>query len=301
MKQNLNMRTFFLTLAFCSLPFSTSLFSQEFSGGFRAGLNFISFEGEAEMSADGSIAFEEFQGTTGFHIGATFALAFTDLVGVKADLMYSQKGGERRYTNAPSFFYLYAGSDDTEGEVNFATLNSEVDVVNSYIDIPLVGYYRIGIFELEAGASMGFMVNSRASGGQTYSNTRFGGPDNQIIFNVDGSYFSDDAGGGGVIGLSSTPLPGTSVLPPEVVSAYYNNNSDDPLYRRFDFGLVGGLNVFLNSGLFIGGRYQHGLTDLTRPDNDLRLVNEAQVGGREFNTEDKDYSRSFQASIGFRF
>jgi hypothetical protein len=173
--------------------------------------------------------------------------------------------------------------------------------VNSYIDIPVVGYYRIGIFELEAGASMGFMVNSQASGGQTYTNSRFG-QDSRIIFNIDGSYFSDEAGGGGVIGLSTTPLPGTSVFPPEVVSAYYNNsNNDPPLYRRVDFGLIGGLNVFLNNGLFVGARYQHGLTDLTRPENDLRLVNETPGAGREYNTDDKDYSRSVQASIGFRF
>jgi hypothetical protein len=94
MKQNLNMRTFFLTLVLCTLPLSTSLFAQGFSGGFRAGLNFISFDGDQEMSADGSVTFEEFTQTTGFHVGATFAFAFTDLVGVKADLMYSQKGGQ---------------------------------------------------------------------------------------------------------------------------------------------------------------------------------------------------------------
>lgn len=295
------MRTLLLILAICTLPLSANLFAQEFSGGFRAGLNFISFDGDREMSADGSVTYEEFTRTTGFHVGATFALAFTDLVGVKADLMYSQKGGERRYQDTPSFFYLYAGQADSEGVINLATLNSEVDVVNSYIDIPVVGYYRIGIFELEAGASMGFMVNSQASGGKTYTNTRFGSPDNQIVFNVDGSYFSDEAGGAGVLGFSTTPLPGTTVFPPEVISAYYNNSSDDPLYRRFDFGLVGGINIFLNNGLFLGGRYQHGLTDLTRPDNDLRLVKEVLGDGREFNTDDKDYSRSFQASIGFRF
>ncbi|WP_026231785.1 porin family protein [Neolewinella persica] len=295
------MRIFLLTLTLCSVSLITPLFAQEFSGGFRAGLNFISFDGDPEMSADGSITFEEFKRTTGFHVGATFALAFTDLVGVKADLMYSQKGGERRFTNTPSFFYLYSGPEDSEGEVNFGTLNSEIDVVNSYIDIPVLAYYRIGIFELEAGASMGFMVNSEVSGGKTYTNTRFGGGDNPIILNVDGRYFSDEAAGAGIISLSSTPLPSTSVLPPEVISAYYNNSSNDPLYRRFDFGLIGGLNVFLNNGLFIGGRYQYGLTDLTRPENDLRRANEDQIGGREYNADDKDYSRSFQASIGFRF
>jgi hypothetical protein len=301
MNQNLNMRTFLLTLTLCLVTLFSPLFAQEFSGGFRAGLNFLSFEGDQEMSADGSITFEEFNQTTGFHVGATFALAFTDLIGIKADLMYSQKGGGRRFNNAPSFFYLYAGTEDLEGEVNFGTLNSEIAVVNSYLDIPLVGYYRIGIFELEAGASMGFMVNSQASGGQTYTNTRFGGGDTPLTLNIESRYYSDNAGGAGVISRSATALPGTNVLPPEVVSGYYNNNSNEALYRRLDFGLVGGINVFLNNGLFGGGRYQYGLTDVTRPENDLKLVNETMVGGRELNSDDKDYHRSFQASIGFRF
>ncbi len=290
------MRFFFLLFALATF---TSLSAQEFSGGFRAGLNFITFDGDQEMSADGTLTFEEFNRTTGFHVGATFALAFTDLVGVKADLMYSQKGGERRFSG-PSFFYLYAGPDDVAGEVNFGRLEAEIDVVNSYIDIPVVAYYRLGILEIEGGASMGFLVNSRASGGLTYTNTRFSSTES-IIFNVDGSYFSDEAGGGGVLGRSEIPLPRTNVLPPSVISAYYNNSSNDPLYRRFDFGLIAGVSVFLNNGLFLGARYQYGLTDLTRPENDLRLTNEEQVGGREYNEADEDFSRSIQASIGFRF
>lgn len=292
------MRSSFFLFAFVLFGSFTSVFGQEFSGGFRAGLNFIGFSGDQETSTDGSMTFEEFKRTTGFHVGATFALAFTDLVGVKADLMYSQKGGEKRF-NGPSYLYLYSGPDDQDGQVFFADLDAQIDVVNSYIDIPVVGYYRLGALEFEAGASMGFLVNSQASGGQTYTNTRL--TNNPIVFNVDGSYFSDDAGWDGILGRSATTLPGAQEPLPSVISAYYNNNSNDPLYRRFDFALIGGINVFLNNGLFIGGRYQYGLTDITLPDNDLRLTNETRIGGREYNTEDKDYSRSFQASIGFRF
>ena len=290
------MRLFLLLFVFAAF---TSLSAQEFSGGFRAGLNFIAFDGDQEMSADGTLTFEEFNRTTGFHVGATFALAFTDLVGVKADLMYSQKGGERRF-NGPSFFYLYSGPEDIEGTVNFENLEAEIDVVNSYIDIPVVGYYRIGILEIEGGASMGLLVNSRASGGLLYRDTRIARGDD-IIFNIDGSNFSDEAGFTGILGRSETVLPGATQGLPSIVSAYYNNNSNEPLYRRLDFGLIAGISVFLNNGLYLGARYQHGLSDLTRPENDLRLTNETQIGGREFNEDDKDYSRSIQASVGFRF
>lgn len=277
------------------------LLAQEFSGGFRAGLNFNTFDGDQEMSADGTITFEEFNSTTGFHVGATFALGFTDLFGVKANFMYSQKGVQKNYTNTPSYFYLYASESDTEGIVNFGQLNGEIAIVNSYIDIPVMAYYRIGPIEIEGGASMGFLVNSRASGGLAYSNTRIGRGED-IVFNVEGSYFRDEAGFDGLIARSETPLPGTTnTFPPEVISTYYNSNSDEALFRRLDFALVGGVGFFLNNGLYLGARYQHGLSELTKGENDLRVTNETEIGGREFNTEDKDYSRSFQASIGFRF
>lgn len=277
------------------------LSAQEFSGGFRAGLNFNTFDGDQEMSADGATTYESFARTTGFHVGATFALGFTDLFGIKANLMYNQKGVQRDFTEMPSFFYLYGDADDTQGAVSFGTLTGEIDVVNSYIDIPVTAYYRIGPIEIEGGASMGFLVNSRASGGLSYADTRIGRGED-IIFNVEGSFFSDEAGFNGIEALSETPLPGTTnIFPPAVVSNYYNSNNDEPLYRRFDFALVGGVGFFLNNGLFLGARYQHGLSELTKGENDLRLTNEDRVEGREFNEDDEDYSRSIQVSVGFRF
>ena len=209
--------------------------------------------------------------------------------------MYNQKGAPKDYTNTPSAFYLYLDENDVEGEAIFGTLRGEVDVVNSYIDIPVTAYYRIGPFEIEGGASMGFLVNSRASGGLSYANTSINRDDN-IIFNVEGSFFSDEAGFNGGDARLDAPL-----RLPTIISTYYNSNSTEPLYRRFDFALIGGIGVFLNNGLFLGARYQHGITDVTRGENDLRQANENRSQEREFNTDDEDYSRSIQVSVGFRF
>lgn len=276
------------------------LAAQEFSGGFRAGLNFITFNGDAEMSADGSTTYESFNNTTGFHVGATFALAFTDLLGIKAELMYSQKGAERNFAeNTPSYFYLYNNDEDIAGTPFGGALEAQIDVVNSYIDIPVTAYYKIGIFELEAGASMGLLVNSRASGGYTYDNTIFG--NDPVVFNVEGSYFSDDAGSAGVEVRNTVPRGNPGVLLPQVVSVYYNNDSDESAYRRLDFAVIAGVNVFLNSGVFVGLRYQHGLTDVTKGENDLRISRQDLLSEREYNTDDRDYTRNVQASVGFRF
>jgi hypothetical protein len=294
------MKSFFRLFIFCCCLFTTlTLSAQEFSGGFRAGLNFASFDGDMEMSADGTTTFESFKTYTGFHVGATFALEFTDLVGIKADLMYSQRGGQIDY-EGPSYFYLYQDRNDTNGEINFGRRSSEMDVVNSYIDIPLVAYYRLGPFEIEGGASAGFMVSSRTSGGVTYSGTRFGA-DEEIIFNFEGNYYRDGAGGQSILTLSETPLPRTEVRPPASVGAYYNSNSDESLYRRLDFGLIAGVSLFLNNGLYVGVRYQHGLTDVTQGENDLRLTNENSSASRSFNTDDVDNNRNIAASVGFRF
>lgn len=288
-----------ILLAALLAALSPTLSAQEFSGGFRAGLNFITVDGPFEMNAAGTETYETYNNTTGFHVGATFALAFTDLFGLKADLMYSQKGYETVF-EGPSYFYLYANTEDTEGSIIFGDRVSELDVVNSYVDIPLTAYYRLGPLEIEGGLSAGVLVNSRVSGGQAYRTPTFG-RDNEIIFNVDGNFSSDLAGGAGIVSRSTTPLPGTSVLPPDVISAYYNSDSNDHLYRRLDFGAIVGLSFYLNNGLFIGARYQHGLTDITRGENDLRTSTDATTTDRQFNLDDEDRYRSLQASVGFRF
>ncbi|NJB85765.1 hypothetical protein GGR26_001510 [Lewinella marina] len=278
----------------CLLPVASQ--AQEFSGGFRAGLNFTTFEGDAEMNG-GGMTLEEFNRTTGFHVGATFAYAFTDLFGFKADLMYSQKGGEVLF-NGPSYFYLYADAADLtplriEGE-----LQSERDVLNSYIDVPVVAYYRLGPLELEGGFSAGLLVNSRASGSATFSSPTL--PDGRVIadvsYNYDYNYFDDPIGYDAIVEFNQNRANF-----PSVIDAYYNAEQDTPLYRRLDFGLIGGASFFLNNGLYLGLRYQHGLTDATNGENDQRLSLTEGVDEREYNTEDTDYNRVIQASIGFRF
>ena len=279
------------------LPYTT-LHAQEFSGGFRAGLNFISFEADAEMDSDG-MTLEEFKRTTGFHVGATFAFEITDLVGLKADLMYSQKGGEVLY-EGPSYLFLY--TPDGQAERIQGSLQSERDVLNSYIDIPVVAYYRLGPLELEGGLSAGLLVNSRASGSAAYSNTfdSQGRGLGTIVYNYDFNYSDEVTGRDAVLEFADA---GGLANVPAVVNAYYNSTDSRPLYRRLDFGLVGGVSFFLNNGLYVGARYLLGLTDTTRGENDQRLFSDPNTvaGELEYNTDDKDYNRVIQASVGFRF
>ena len=84
---------------------AAALAAQGFSGGFRAGLNFSRFDGPTAQDGSGQ-SVESFNPLTGFSIGATAVYGFTDLVGLKADLMYSQKGAEYVYDGL-SYFVFY--------------------------------------------------------------------------------------------------------------------------------------------------------------------------------------------------
>lgn len=274
----------------CLCLFSLGL-SAQFSGGFKAGLNFSTFSGDLETDADGN-ELEEFENTTGFHVGATFAYAITDLFGVKADLMYSQKGVGRTF-EGPSYFYVY---NETQTFLNESQLRLRQSTVNSYIDIPVMVYHRIGPVEVAGGGSVGLLINSVGSGSARYTENLFM---QDVVFSYEANYVSDGAGVESIVRRSEDPIvPGGPRLP-DIVGAYYNNDNDELIYRRLDFGLVGEVNVFLNNGLFVGVRYNYGLTDVTNENNDQQLL--LEPGDDPVNRDDKDYNRSIQASIGFRF
>jgi hypothetical protein len=275
------------------LLLATPGFAQEFSGGFKAGLNFSNIDGPAEMSNGREV--ETFSTTTGFHIGATFALAFTDLVGVKADLMYSQKGTEISY-EGPSYLRLYTVNGDAS--TVFGSQRSQLDITNSYIDIPLMAYFKIGRrIELEGGVSAGFLVSSLGNGGATYS-----GLDglNDITVRLEYNFLSDEARTAGIVELAETPFLPAGVLSPEAIGAYYNRDSDENYFSRLDFGLVGGLLIFINEGLYIGGRVNYGLSDVSRTEGD-RALSELDGQNQPPFREDTDHNLSLQTSVGFRF
>jgi hypothetical protein len=271
----------------------TVLGAQGFSGGFNAGLNFSTINGDPEMDVDGN-TLETFENTTGFHIAATFAYAFTDLFGVKAELMYNQMGASKRF-EGPSYFYIYTEQGDIYSP---AQLRSNQSIVNSYINIPVMAYYRLGPLEIGGGVSAGVLINSISTGSATYTESIYG--DNTAInFNIESNFLADLPGAGSILRTQEEPVVQGGPRLPAVIGAYYNGVSEVEQFNRLDFGLVGEINFFLNSGLFLGARYQIGLTDVTDAENDLQKL---RVGnGERVNRDDKDYNRSLQASIGFRF
>lgn len=266
----------------------------EFSGGFKAGLNFSNIDGPLESSD------ENFGSNTGFHIGATFVYSITDLFGLKAELMYSQKGTQYGY-NGPSYFTFY--TTDT-GTPIYATgkRRSDISISNSYIDFPVLVYYKIGKFELEAGANAAILVGSSGSGGITFSgNTPAGSQVNEFTTGVDFAYYSNDRGLAELDGSKQITLNTLPAFQPESIGAYYEAADNDAnKFKTLDFGLNAGLAFFMNKGLYLGFRANMGLTDITNAEQDLSLV--SLGAGNSYQTrDDKDTNFSLQASVGFRF
>lgn len=279
---------------FCLLGIGLSASAQgEFSGGFKAGLNFSNFIAETETDD------ESFDYNTGFHIGATFVYSITDLFGLKGELMYSQKGTQYSY-NGPSYFTFYTST----GNQIFTTGNrrTDVSVANSYIDIPVMVYFKIGQIELEAGVNGAFLIGSTGSGGITYSGTTaIGDPVEEFTTSFEASYFGDDPGLESILRAGNVTLNGIVAFLPESIGAYYEAaENDSKKYKRFDAGLNAGISFFLNNGLYVGARANYGLVDITNQEQDI-AVSELGSGNTFLTRDDNDQNLSLQASVGFRF
>lgn len=266
----------------------------EFSGGFKAGLNFNNINGPEETSG------ETFGSNTGFHIGATFFYSVTDLFGLKAELVYSQKGTQYGY-EGPSYFTFYTSSTGTPIVAN-GTRRSDISISNSYIDFPLMVYYRVGKFELEAGANAAILVGSSGSGGITFSgSTAAGSPVEEFTTGVDFGYYSNERGLAELLSSSDITLNTLAAFQPESIGAYYEAADNDVnKFKTIDFGLNAGLAFFMNKGLYLGFRANVGLTDITNEEQDLSPV-ELAPGNIYITRNDKDTNFSLQASVGFRF
>lgn len=287
------MRSIFLGLAILLVTGAT--FAQgEFSGGFKAGLNFNNIDGPTETED------EVFGSNTGFHIGASFVYSITDLFGVKAELMYSQKGTQYTY-DGPSYFTFYTTNTGTP---IFATGNrrSDISVSNSYIDIPVLLYYKVGRLEFEAGVNAGLLIGSSGSGGITFSGmTQAGSPVAEFTTGVDFGYINGERGVNAIQGSTPITLNTLQAFLPGSIDAYYEAaDNDEKKFKTLDFGLNAGVAFFLNDGLYVGVRANYGLSDITNEGQDISPVSLA-VGNRYQTRNDEDRNVSIQASVGFRF
>ncbi len=278
------------------------LHAQDIGYGFKAGLNFSSFQGDSEQDIAGN-DLENFTNNTGFQIGGIINFKFTDAFGLRTEILFSQKGGRYSFTG-DSYQRLYA----TNGETVRTTGMKEItlNVTNAYIDIPVMGYIRVAKWlELSAGPNIGFLIASSGAGELRYNGAiSTGKPIEEFVVSLEHRYFSDEAGEAKLINEDPIVREGFNnfIEIPKGFGAYYDYEDADEkgLYNIIDFGLNAGLAIYLNQGLSLGVRFNYGLADITK-----NTVDRSQVSLNENNgfilRDDFDRNLSAQATLGFSF
>jgi len=274
-----------------------STLAQEFSYGFKAGLNFSRINTEDIEQLEG-VDLESFDQNSGFHLGIAVNYKLSEIVGARGEFLFSQKGGRYdfqgpSYTNFSSFV-----GETVESQTGFRSMN--INISNAYIDIPLSIYVKpLKWLELSAGANVAVLISSTAAGEMSFTIDGQAEEDAFRGLSLDYRYFRDEAGESiPENGEEIRMVNGTSFKIPKTIKAYYDYQAgaETGLFNRFDFGVHASANFYINKSLFIGARFNYGLADITDEKSDRSLVSEDLVL-----RDDKDRNLSLQASIGFSF
>lgn len=282
-------------LSLCIYLFCHSLMGQDLSIRFKAGLGFSQFLGDSEMVNGEEV--ESFGFTNGFHLGLGLGIPFSDRFGARAMILYSQRGIAYEY-EGPSYF-IFDGPNNGLLPSLGGTRNMSLEVTNSYIEIPLTAYAKLGRVEFEGGAYAAFLVSSRGDGELIFSNPSANVE--PITISLDHDYYGDSfdrASNAETISRVINGVPGTV---PQTIGAYYESiDNDERLYNLFDFGLTANVAFYLNAGLYISAGLDYGLVDVTNNEQDLS-ISELDENRAFITREDVDHNLTVKASIGFSF
>lgn len=279
----------------------TGAAAQGFGTVFRAGMNISSLSGPVLMSADGEPA-EAFGTSTGFHIGAgaRYKFEYSGNYGVSLEFLYSLKGGLVDYNGDSWFLFRNAQGANIR---SMGMRRKAIDISTSYIEFPLQLFAKVGKFEFTGGGYMGIRLRTIANGDYTYTSTSPNAFDftveldqnfrNDRVPNFSDPFETQD--------LITVTVAGELFQLPRQQGAYFEHDDFTGSYiLPLDFGLTGGVSYYLTEGLFISGRIQYGLTDITRDDMHLNIQELGPNNERLFR-EEVHTNIVYQVSIGFAF
>ena len=251
---HLIMKKILWLLGFC---FTSLLHGQGYHLGLRIGLNYSMLEGPLEENAS-------FGTAPGFHIGPVFSYAFSDIMGLRGEVIFSQKGSKFDYSG-PSYFTIRKNNDFITTNGN-RTMKSVIN--NNYLDIPLMFYTLL--FErvdVSVGGYASILVGSTGRGDLVYSGKRdnSNAPVGPIKFLLDQNFFKDRAGTTSSSVTQTIRLEGDQIVLPERLGGYYEYRTkpDGNKYNSLDYGLAGAIHYRLCRGLYAGVRYQWGIADIS--------------------------------------
>lgn len=291
---------FFFTLLFC---ITSSLSSQGYNIGIRAGIGQSKFNGALEEG-------ENFGFAGGFHFGINFQWNFNDFIGVRSEVLYNQTGSS--YTlDTEQGYYLFEPAGENDGNILIRDESLiTLDHSNAYIQLPQTIHVSIVPDKLEifGGGYIGFLVSPVATG-----NILFGGEsaekEHSFRQGLNFNYFSDDAdkrfdtfNGPSPFNNILIRANGVDVDLREFENSYdlFGFNIEESRFLSIDYGLIAGASYYLNRGLYIMGRVEYGLRDITRNTVDYSFT---EVNDNQTPVFKEDVDRNFGVylSLGFRF
>lgn len=288
-----------VTIIIAFLSLTAGSLTAQFSGGFVAGMNFSKLSGPSETDAAGN-NLEENTFKTGFHVGGRFSYKFTEAFGLRGEVLYSQKGSDFKYDGESYFVFL---TEDEDLIFSTGTRNTNLRIVNSYVEIPAMAFLRLGRLEIGGGGYFAYLFRSTATGNLNYRGVSASGSTIEPFdISLDFNYFTDGFERTDIGETQPVIVDGEVVQVPTVIGSQYEVlvEPEDRLFQRTDFGLIGNLAVYLNQGLFLGFRVNYGLVDLTKTERDIsrKMLDE---NNRPIFRDDFDRNLTLQASIGFGF
>lgn len=270
----------------------------QFGYGFRAGLSFSTFSGDLETDQSGN-ELESYGLATGFHIGVNVAYKFTDLVGLRGELNFSQRG--TKYTYEGDSYYIL-GLHEAESVLIRGNRDMTLNVTNAYVDVPITLYYKVGPIELSGGVGAGLSIGSTGGGNIVFEGVSPTSGQDLMPFEIDLNYnYRSDGARQVEASTTEVRVDGRIFNIPDRVGAYYwFEEKDKDLMKGIDVFLVGGLSFYLNEGFYLGGRVFYGLTDVDRNEYDISLANVSSNGDYNYR-EDTNRNITYQVSLGFSF
>ncbi len=281
---------------------SVSVFSQGYNVGIRAGLGQTKFSSPTEEG-------ESFGLTGGFHFGINFQWNFNDFIGVRSEVLYNQMGSSYELQSDKGF-YVFEPELSSFGNITIIDeTNINLDHSNAYIQLPQTFHVTLSKkFEVFAGGYIGFLISPVATG-----SILFGGEsaekEHSFRQGLNFQYASDDEQT--AFDLFNRPNPlnniliradGIDVSLKEFENSYdlFGFNIQDSKFLSIDYGLIFGTSYYLNNGLYLMGRAEIGLRDITRNAADFTFTDVTSDQGPVF-TNDVDKNFGLYLSLGFRF
>jgi len=271
--------------------------AQGWSFGFRAGLNYSKLLGPFEMN-DAGVSLENYKMTNGFHIGGTVNYAFTDRVGVRADIIFSQLGTQYQY-EGESYYFLANGTENSRKVTGMRKV--DLNVSQAAFEVPLMIYYKLGPVEVMAGIDAAIIAASNGGGTLDFEGTGGAGqPEQPFRVTMTHNYNKDQALGQGLLN-QQVKVDGTTILTASQTGAYYDyNEKNGNWYNTIQLGLTAGLSFYLNDGLYVGGRVIYGLTDADDNYYDISYY-KLNPDNTYIQRSDKNTNLTIQATLGFLF